>query len=213
MLEAQDWEFLKGNFCDKFDFEDDDLGLIYKNAYKKRLRAGQIIYASEDCLGYVLLRSGLLRAFIGTGGKELTVFSIQNGESCMICDTCKFALAQNRLSVEARSECELIVIPPSIFKILKERYPAVLNFALQIVAKRFSQVIMASEQAIFAPLSERIMGFLRENLGANGEVCATHEDIANHIGSAREAVSRVLKEMEKSGKIALSRGKVVVIEI
>ena len=211
MLDTSDIGFLKEHFCDNFNFNDSDLSLIFNNAYKKKLRQNQIIYASEDCLGMVLLKTGLLRAFISTRGKELTVFNIKSGECCMICDTCKFASAQNRVSVEASEICELLIIPPNIFKILKEKYKDVLNFTLEIVAKRFSQVINISEQTIFLPLNERIMRFLHENMDKNKEIKITHEVLANHIGSAREAVSRVLKEAEKSGKISLGRGFIKVI--
>ena len=211
MLDTGEMTFLRENFCDKFNFSQSDLSLIFNNAYKKNLRKNQIIYAGDDCLGMVFVKDGLLRAFISTRGKEMTVFGIKSGECCMICDTCKFAESQNRVSVEASEACELIIIPPNIFRILKEKYKDVLNFTLEIVAKRFSQVINASEQAIFLPLNERIMGFLRENMDEGNEIKITHEELANHIGSAREAVSRVLKEAEKAGKIELGRGFIKII--
>ena len=69
------------------------------------------------------------------------------------------------------------------------------------------------EQALFSPLSARIMNFLSqsiENLNENF-IKITHEELANHLGSAREAVSRVLKELERSGQIMQSRGEIKLV--
>ena len=69
------------------------------------------------------------------------------------------------------------------------------------------------EQALFSPLSARIMNFLSqsiENLNENF-IKITHEELANHLGSAREAVSRVLKELERSGQITQSRGEIRLV--
>ena len=69
------------------------------------------------------------------------------------------------------------------------------------------------EQALFLPLSARIMNFLSqsiENLNENF-IKITHEELANHLGSAREAVSRVLKELERSGQITQSRGEIRLV--
>ena len=103
----------------------------------------------------------------------------------------------------------MILIPKKLFKRLRESYPQVANHALELVAGRFSVVINVMEQALFMPLAQRIINFLEQN-GACRGLKITHEQIANHLGSAREAVSRVLKEMQKQGRIEQKRGVVTL---
>ncbi|WP_257912578.1 Crp/Fnr family transcriptional regulator [Campylobacter lari] len=62
------------------------------------------------------------------------------------------------------------------------------------------------------PLSSRICDFLKENT-SNNTLKITHEALANYLGSAREAISRILKELEKEGKIKLERSKIILISL
>ena len=66
------------------------------------------------------------------------------------------------------------------------------------------------EQALFSSLRDRILSFLKEN-SVNGSIMVTHEELASHLGSAREAVSRILKEMESDGLISRKRGVITIL--
>ncbi|MBX1175869.1 Crp/Fnr family transcriptional regulator [Campylobacter lari] len=114
--------------------------------------------------------------------------------------------------IQSTQNTSIAIIPSSIFQILKEKYPKINNYVLSLITKRFNTLIKVLEQALFAPLSSRICDFLKEN-ASNNTLKITHEALANHLGSAREAVSRILKELEKEGKIKLERSKIILISL
>lgn len=204
MLNDEMKAILRDKFTSKFKIEQQDLVLINDNAYLKSFKKGEIFYAGQDCYGYIIIVSGVLRAFVASvGTKEITIFRLREGESCILCDTCAIKAMQSPISVQIERDARLIVIPARLYKRLKQNYPAILDHTLSIVSDRFSKAIKVMEQALFLPLSERIINFLKQNSDTSH---ITHEELANHLGSAREAVSRVLKEMRRSGLISQSRG-------
>ena len=207
MLSEELKKILRERFTNNFDLASEDLNAIFANAYLKTVKKGDIFYSGNDCFGFILILKGVLRAFVSSSAKEITIFRLTKDESCVLCDTCSINSLENKVSVE------IIVIPARIYKPLKEKYPSILNFTLKIVADRFARTINVMEQALFSPLSARIMNFLSqsiENLNENF-IKITHEELANHLGSAREAVSRVLKELERSGQITQSRGEIRLV--
>ena len=213
MLSEELKEILRERFTNNFDLANEDLNAIFANAYLKTVKKGDIFYSGNDCFGFILILKGVLRAFVSSNSKEITIFRLTKDESCVLCDTCSINSLENKVSVEIEQDSEIIVIPARIYKPLKEKYPSILNFTLKIVADRFARTINVMEQALFSPLSARIMNFLSqsiENLNENF-IKITHEELANHLGSAREAVSRVLKELERSGQITQSRGEIRLV--
>ncbi|EAL0271169.1 Crp/Fnr family transcriptional regulator [Campylobacter lari] len=114
--------------------------------------------------------------------------------------------------IQSTQNTSIAIIPSSIFQILKEKYPKINNCVLSFITKRFNTLIKVLEQALFMPLSSRICDFLKENT-SNNTLKITHEALANHLGSAREAISRILKELEKEGKIKLERSKIILISL
>ncbi|ECW8954513.1 Crp/Fnr family transcriptional regulator [Campylobacter lari] len=114
--------------------------------------------------------------------------------------------------IQSTQNTSIAIIPSSIFQILKEKYPKINNCVLSFITKRFNTLIKILEQALFMPLSSRICDFLKENT-SNNTLKITHEALANHLGSAREAISRILKELEKEGKIKLERSKIILISL
>ena len=127
----------------------------------------------------------------------------------MLCGFCSLGVLQAEINLQIEDDVRMILIPREIFKRLRENYPQVANHALELMATRFSSAITAMDQTLFLPLARRIINFLEQN-GAKNGLKITHEQIANDIASAREAVSRALKEMQKKGLVELKRGVVTL---
>ena len=89
------------------------------------------------------------------------------------------------------------------------------NYILKATVKKFSDIIMAMENMLFLTFDKRLALFLLEAI-ENGEsltIRVTHEEIAKNIGSAREVVTRALKEFSKEGIVELSRGRIKVLDL
>ena len=183
---------------------------MLKSATLKSFKKGERIYPKDGCLGYAIIISGRARGLVSTSNfKEITVFNLQDGDSCMLCGFCSLGTLQAEINLQIEDDVRMILIPREIFKRLRENYPQVANHALELMATRFSSAITAMDQTLFLPLARRIINFLEQN-GAKNGLKITHEQIANDIASAREAVSRALKEMQKKGLVELKRGVVTL---
>ena len=201
---------LKQRFTSKFTLSAQDEEAVLKNATLKSFKKGERIYPKDGCLGYAIIISGRARGLVSTSNfKEITVFNLQDGDSCMLCGFCSLGALQAEINLQIEDDVRMILIPREIFKRLRENYPQVANHALELMATRFSSAITAMDQTLFLPLARRIINFLEQN-GAKNGLKITHEQIANDIASAREAVSRALKEMQKKGLVELKRGVVTL---
>ena len=194
-----------------FELSQDDLQKAQNTAKILSFNKGEILYKDKNaCYGFLHVISGSLRAFVlSTNNKEITIFELEAGDECVLCAKCIVQSGDLEINLEAGSNTQIIVVPPEVFEPLRLKYPKLANFVLDLIAKRFSDSVSVMSQALFAPLSERIKSYLISK-AIDGVVSRTHEQIANEIGSAREAVSRILKELEFNGFLSLSRGKIVL---
>lgn len=205
-------EILIKNFISKFDFFDEDIERILKSSYIVKLEKGEMFYKDvKSCYGYIILMSGSIRAYITSDSlKEITIFNLKSGDECVLCSNCKIHSFNNELNLMIEENSEILLIPNSIFAELKDRYPSLANHVLSLMAKRFNEVIQIMQVALFVPLSNRVDMFLKQN-AKDGVLIMTHEEIANHLGSSREVISRILKDMEKLEFIEQKRGVIKVL--
>lgn len=187
-----------------------DIEGIVQQAYFKSFAPNTLINQNENCLGFIYVLSGALRAYImSENTKEITLFTLKENDYCLLCSHCALRSIHYDILLESSQNTEVLIVPHQLFSKLKDTYPALSNFTLALISKRLSQTIATLEQALFKPLVERIREFLYKN-AQNNEIFISHEEIANHLGSSREVVSRILKEMEKRGEIKCAYKKIIL---
>lgn len=187
-----------------------DIESIVQQAYFKSFAPNTLINQNENCLGFIYVLSGALRAYImSENTKEITLFTLKENDYCLLCSHCALRSIHYDILLESSQNTEVLIVPHQLFSKLKDTYPALSNFTLALISKRLSQTIATLEQALFKPLVERIREFLYKN-AQNNEIFISHEEIANHLGSSREVVSRILKEMEKRGEIKCAYKKIIL---
>lgn len=193
---------------ENYGFNEQDLGLAKSKIQSFKAKKGEVFY-NDFCYGFVSVLSGELKVFATQNSKEIALFSLKSGDECLICADCLDAFG-SKIRIEVESDCEFESLPAGLFRELKARYPLFANHILSLLARRFNNSVSVLSVALFAPLKERILEFLRQN-SQNGVCPFTHAQIASELGSAREAVSRVLKELENSGLIRLERAKIILL--
>ncbi|MBX1886132.1 Crp/Fnr family transcriptional regulator [Campylobacter peloridis] len=199
------------NFLSRFDLEKQDFDFLQKNIQIKNIEKN--FKVNDECLGFVKVLKGELRAFILTpNAKEITLFHLKENDECIICSECNVDSISYDVFIQSSQDTSIAIIPANIFKTLKDKYPKINNYVLSLITKRFNTLVKVLEQALFSPLSFRVCEFLKEN-ATNNTLKITHEALANHLGSAREVVSRILKELEKEGKIKIQRGKITLLTL
>lgn len=201
-------------FWDKLSTAETDL--LLAGTRPVHYAQGENIHSpSNECVGVLLVQSGELRTYImSEGGKEVTLFRLSEGETCILSASCLLSSITFDVFIDAQQATEVLLISSSTFAQLQKDNPYVENFALRVAADRFSDVMWAMEQILFMSFDARLAVFLLDETTKTGEdnLTLTHEQIAKNVGSAREVVSRMLKYFAKEGIVELYRGGVKIVD-
>ena len=186
--------------------------LITQRAVLREVPAGAVLSgAGTDCVGLLVLRSGRLRAYVlSQDGREVTLYRLTAGEICLFSASCVLGTAQMDLTVEAEQDSTVWVIPPDVFRQISHESAAAAGYVNTLMARRFSEVMWLVEQVMWQSMDRRLAAFLLEEsaLEHTDTLHLTHEQIANHLGTAREVVTRMLRYFQSEGLVRLSRGAV-----
>lgn len=180
------------------------------------VKQGTVVHdGSLDCLGLLLIESGLLRVYaLSEDGREVTLYRLSDRDVCLFSASCIMPGIQFEVIVEAERDTRLLVIPACLFKELMEQSAPVANYANRLMSSRFSEVMWLMEQIMWKSFDRRLAGFLLEQSRLDGScrLKITHERIANHLGTAREVVTRMLRYFQAEGMVRLSRGEIEIIQ-
>ena len=181
-----------------------------------RSKAGTVVHnGSMDCLGLLLIRQGQLRVYtLSSEGREITLYRLFDHDICLFSASCVMPNIQFEVIIEAEKDCEMWVLPSCLFKDLMEESAVVANYANQLISSRFSEVMWLMEQIMWKSFDKRLASFLLEEsiLENSGILKITHEKIANHMGTAREVVTRMLRYFQSEGMVKLTRGAVELVD-
>ncbi|MFR3769112.1 MAG: Crp/Fnr family transcriptional regulator [Blautia sp.] len=184
--------------------------IISQSSQSRSVPRGTVLHnGSVDCLGLLLILSGQLRAYIiSDEGREITLYRLFERDVCIFSASCVMSNIQFEVIIEAEKDSEVIVLPPHIYKKLMEESAVVANFSNQIMGSRFTEVMWLIEQIMWKSFDKRLAAFLVEEsiLDNTDALKITHEKIANHLGTAREVVTRMLRYFQSEGLVKLSRG-------
>ena len=193
----------------------DQQALIESSLIYRKEPKGTIVHnGSTDCAGLMLIRSGQLRAYIlSDEGREVTIYRLFDWDICLFSASCVLNSVQFEIMIQAEKETEFWVIPPMVFKKLMEESAPMANYVNSIMGSRLSEVMWLVEQIMWKSLDKRLATFLLEESAIEGtrELKITHENIANHLGTHREVVTRMLRYFQNERMVQLSRGTVTLI--
>ena len=177
---------------------------------------GMMIHRSDEkCMGVMLLLKGQIRAYIlSEDGREVTLYRLFAWDLCVLSASCVLDAVAFDVQIEAVEDSRVILIPVSYYKTLMEKNAQVELYTYKISTERFSDVMWTLQQILFMRADQRLAVFLWDEISKSktDTVTYTHDQIARYIGSAREVVSRVLKYFQQEGIVALSRGKIRILD-
>lgn len=189
---------------------------ILSGRISRHIPKGTIIHnGSSDCTGLLLIRSGQLRAYmLSEEGREITLYRLFDRDMCLFSATCMMRSLQFDITISAEKDTDLWIIPAEIYQsILAESAPAA-NYTNELMAARFTDVMWLIEQILWKSLDKRVAAFLLEEAAIEDSsiLTITHETIANHLGSHREVITRMLRYFQGEGMVQLSRGRVTILD-
>ena len=175
-------------------------------------KAGTVLHdGSPDCLGMLLVRSGQLRAYIlSDEGREVTICRFFEMDICLFSASCVMPNMQFDVFIEAEKDSELWVIPACLFQNLMDESLAVSNYSRDLITSHLSDVMWLMEQIMWRSFDKRLAAFLLEESALENTLSLkiTHEKIANHMGTAREVVTRMLRYFQSENMVQLTRGTI-----
>ena len=171
--------------------------------------------SSVDCLGLLVIKSGQLRVYIlSEEGREITIYRLFDHDCCLFSAACIMSSLQFEVIIETEKDSEIFIIPPSVYqKLMNESLP-VSKYTNDLMATRFSEVMWLMDQIMWKSFDKRLAGYLLEETGIEGTnlLKVTHEKIANHMGTAREVVTRMLRYFQGEGLVKLGRGTIEIMD-
>lgn len=180
---------------------------------RNRSRGEFIALEGDRCHYFYLVVSGSLRVYKGDEyGREITLYKVKPGESCILSAFCILNGGEFPANATAEEMTQLIEIPANVFRDWLDRHEFWRNYIFSRFSVHLANIISRVESLVFRRMDERIAQFLVHTAsGSPNQVKLTHSDIARELGTAREVVSRILKNFEKARLIQLSRGNITII--
>jgi len=175
---------------------------------------GHCLFREGDaCRAYVLLLEGTIRVDkMDSEGREILLYRVQAGQSCMLTTTCLLGLQHYPAEGVAESDVSLVLLPAEMFDRLLVESASFRRFSMAHLGKRICEMMMLIEDVAFGRMDQRLARVLLHHIKQENEdvLRCTHQALASELGSAREVISRMLKNFERHGWVALSRGQIEV---
>ncbi|MBX2893683.1 MAG: Crp/Fnr family transcriptional regulator [Saprospiraceae bacterium] len=146
-------------------------------------------------------------------GNEILLYYLKPGESCVMSILGALNSSASKVRAVTVDETEIIFIRPERAASLIRESPAWAEYIFKLYQTRYEELLEAVTKVNFKKLDDRIIDLLEERakLFETRLITVTHQEIADEIGSPREAISRVLKKLERAGAVRLFRGKIELV--
>lgn len=189
---------------------------IFAHTVMNKYPGGQNIHGGQqDCTGVIAVKSGRLRAYLmSEEGKEVTLFRLLENDVCVLSASCIMRNISFDIYVDTEGQTELFILSAAVYDRIAKENSAVGSFMTELISMRFSEAMWVMEQILFMKLDKRLAMFLMDQAGLEGgdTITLTHEQIASHMGSAREVISRMLKYFSNEGILSVSRKGIKILD-
>ena len=159
-----------------------------------------------------IVLGGLLKVTKKEEDKEILLYYIEKGQSCVMSFSACITNTQSRVFASTEDESELLLIPSDKLMKLVSEYPSFANYFFSLYQQRYEDLINSIDMLVFRKFDERLIRYLKDKckITGNSVLRMTHQEIASDTGTLREVVSRTLKKLEKDSLISLNRNEIKV---
>ncbi len=178
--------------------------------------SGDVVHTADECSGLIVVVSGQLKASALTeAGREINLFRLFSHDVCIFSASCMMRNLDFDVHVQAVEDTEILLLPTKIFSSLADGNIHVLKFMNDIISSRMSDVMWLMDQVLNKKMDTRLAALLVDEARITGSdtIGLTHEELARHLGTAREVVSRTLGYLQKEGEVRLTRGKIAITDM
>ncbi len=173
--------------------------------------AGSVLFdARQPCRGFPLLLEGSVRVTqTSAAGREILLYRLDPGQGCILSGGCLLGHSNYLARAVAEQDVMLLSLPPALFHELLLHHEPFRRVVFDMYGTRLAEVIELVEEVAFRRLDMRLAELLASRAPAFE---ATHQGLADELGSVRESVSRLLRSFENRGWVRLERERIAVLD-
>jgi CRP/FNR family transcriptional regulator, anaerobic regulatory protein len=189
---------------------------ILSEGHVKNVKEGELLVSSGQYIkSAMLVIDGLVKVSReDEDGKEFLMYYLEPGSACALSLLCAARSEKSAISAKAVSDVTIITVPFVLTETWQTRYRTWHEFVVATYRKRFEELLITLDSVAFKSMDERLVFYLKRQMKVSGKLLAiSHQEIANDLSTAREVVSRLLKKLEQSGAIVLSRNHIEIINL
>jgi CRP/FNR family transcriptional regulator len=167
-------------------------------------------YGSYIKLVPIILEGSIKVSREDEDGNELFLYYLRPGETCSMSFTCCMMNKKSEIRTIAEEDTTIIGVPNRYMDEWMGRYQSWKNFVMTSYDNRMLELVRTIDSIAFKKMDERLVEYLQKKAEATGSktLNATHQEIAYDMNASREAVSRLLKQLEKAGRLKLGRNRI-----
>lgn len=198
-------------------FEDELLREISEVGLIKEIPAGfKLIDFGDYVRSMPLLISGVIKVLReDDDGDELLLYFLEHGDTCAMTLTCCIGRTKSEIRAIAEKDTTLIMVPVEKMEIWLSKYKSWRGYVLESYQARFNEMLETIDSIAFLNMDERLLKYLKDKVRVTNDdiIKITHQEIAYELHTSRVVISRLLKKLEKLGKIKLHRNQIEIIAL
>ncbi|MBR8537740.1 Crp/Fnr family transcriptional regulator [Carboxylicivirga sediminis] len=183
----------------------------------KTLEAGNnFIEIGDDVVAMPLLTKGVIKVVReDSDGNELLLYYLNGGDTCASTLSCCMERAKSEVRATVIETVTAIMVPINCMEDWMKKYAGWRSFIMQSYRMRFEELLHTIDSIAFKKMDERLIEYLIQLSEERNTLVllGTHQEIADDLHTSREVISRLLKQLEKLGKISLSRNKIEIVDL
>jgi CRP/FNR family transcriptional regulator len=176
------------------------------------LPAGETMFRAGDaCHHYVMVLAGSIRVHkVSESGREIVLYRVERGQTCVLTTSCLFTATPYSAEGVTETSVSAAVLSRADFNEAIAGSAGFRRFVFAAFGERIDGLMALIEAIAFGRVDERLAKRLLALANAVAVITVTHQQLATELGTAREVVSRLLKEFERRGWVALTRGEIAI---
>lgn len=189
---------------------------LYSYGVTKTYEEGDVILDENSSIRSIpIVMKGMMKVIrTEEDGREILLYYIKAGESCIMSFLGGMHNEKSIVKAEVEEDTEILFLPVDKVSLFIKKYPEWLDYIFRLYHKRFEELLDIINAIAFKKVDERLLNLLhkKSEILNSKTIVITHEQLANELGTARVVVSRLLKQLEDSGKLQLGRNKITILE-
>jgi CRP/FNR family transcriptional regulator len=185
-------------------------GLVIANSSQ----SAAVLHKGQPVSGAYLVIDGRLRVFtIAPNGNEATLYFVDPGEACVLALNCLFNDLLYPAWVQAETQSTIAVVPGAVYRRLFETEPVIQDLTVHALSTLVYRLMAELEQIHSSNHKQRLVQFILLHAAADGSLRKTQQKIAQHLGTTREVIARLIQEFVAKGFIRTQRGSIVILDL